>query len=100
MPAEASVLKAPVGSQVTGPQRMPGRDYLASSTASSKVNMASLWRLFDNYFSETLDNTNEPAYPPENVEQKLKMILEVLLNFALSPSDDLTTTMPLPLWQS
>lgn len=68
-------------------------------SSSSKANMASLWRPFDNYFSETLGNTNEPAYPPENVEQKLKMTLEVLLNFALSPSDDLTTTMPLPLWQ-
>lgn len=79
---------------------MHGRNYLASpAMASSKANTASLWRLFDNYFDETLDTTNEPAYQPENLGQKLKMIFEVLLNIALKPSDVRTTTKPFPLWQ-
>lgn len=97
MPTEALVLKAPRSLVLSA--RLAETTLLLLQWPPAKLIWPHFEDFFDNYFSDILDNTNEPIYPPENLGPELKTILEVLLNISLKPSDVHTTTKPLPLWQ-
>lgn len=75
MPTEALVLKAPRSLVLSA--RLAETTLLLLQWPPAKLIWPHFEDFFDNYFSDTLDNTNEPIYPPQNLGPELKMILEV-----------------------